>query len=128
MNATTGQQFAKMIRTNARINARTRDNRGSKYGSIKADILNDIMLATTTPGYFNEERTRLYRAAYPIWSAWMKHVDGYRIDGQLRCHLAALTPNEFVALIADMIDSGVTNNGLAEDYFSDMARTVFTAA
>ncbi|MCD2099570.1 hypothetical protein QNA24_29820 [Rhodococcus qingshengii] len=125
---TTGQQFAKMIRTNARINARTRDNRDSKFGSLKADILNDIMLATTTPSYFNEERTNLYRAAYPIWCAWMKHVDGYRIDGQLRCHLAALTPNQFVALIADMIDAGVTNNGLAEEYFTAMSRNLVAAA
>lgn len=121
-----GTEFAKMVRTNARINARTRDNRDGY--SMKADILEAIMLATTTPGYYNEERTKLYHAAYPIWSAWMKHVEGGRIDPALRCELLALSPWKFTALLGEMIDAGITNNGEAEMFFDNMARESRVAA
>jgi len=112
----TGTEFAGMVRKAARMSTRTRDRRDG--GSLKKDILEAIQASNHYPGYYNEERTRLYRAAYPVWMAWRKHVDGYRIDGLLRYRIDQLTPWQFAGLLGEMIDAGVTNTFQGELFFS----------
>ena len=60
------------------------------------------------------------RALYAPLLSWNKHVEGYRIDGELAMNLRALSPYQFVALLGQMHDAGVTNVGEGERFFSAM--------
>lgn len=124
----TGTEFAKMVRKAKQMNSRTRNYRDSKFTGLKDDILEDIMTNNSYPGAFNEERTRLYNAAFTVMLAWNKHVRGYRIDPVLNAKLQKLTPWEFAGFLGDMIDAGISNVGEAEYYFQDMARQMRIAA
>jgi hypothetical protein len=116
----TGEQFAAAVRKSFQIGPRTRDRRDG--GSLKADILESIANAVTYPGYYGPERTALSRAAWPTYLSYQKHVDGYRIPGELRFMITSMSPWQFTALIGEMIDAGVTNVGEGERFFADMAQ------
>lgn len=123
---TTGEQFTSTIRKSFRINSRTRDYRDG--GSIKADMLESIRNAVFYDGYYGPERTELSRAAFGALQSYDKHIDGYRVAGELRYYITSMSPWNFAALLGEMIDAGVTNCGEGERFFSDMARRVRQAA
>lgn len=122
---TTGQELAATLRKSFRIGPRTRDYRDGR--SLKADLLESIENAITYPGYYGPERTELSRAASGALRSYQKHVDGYRIDGELRMHIVDLSPWYFAALLGDMVDAGITNVGEGERYFEQLARDVRAA-
>lgn len=115
---TTGEQFAATIRRSMHIGPRTRSRRDGV--DIKRDVLESIRNAIQYDGYYSEERTALSRAAIGVLHSYDKHVDGYRIDGTLRFKITTMTPWEFVGLLGEMIDAGVTNVGEGERYFAQM--------
>lgn len=115
---TTGRQFADAVRKSFRIGTRTRDGRDG--GSVKRDMLESIANAVLYPGYYGEERTNLSRAAWGTYLSYEKHIDGFRVDGNLHHRITKMTPYQFAGFLGDMIDSGVTNVGEGERYFQQM--------
>lgn len=116
----TGEQFTAAVRKSFRISSRTRDHRDG--GSLKADMLESIRNAVTYPGYYGPERTELSRAAWGTYLSYEKHVEGYRIPGELRFRIVSMSPWQFAGLLGEMIDAGVTNCGEGEHFFANMAR------
>lgn len=122
---TSGQQLAAALRKGAAINSRSRDRRDGS--SIKERMLEDIRVACEYGGYFNAEKTALYRTASGAVRSYDKHVDGYRIDGELRFEITSLSPWMFAALLGDMVDAGITNVGEGERYFEQLTREMRAA-
>lgn len=123
---TKGQQFAKVMRSNLGIGARTR--RFRKGVDLHAEILDCIRNATYYPGYYTGERAELFQAAFGAQVAYTKHIAGYRADVNVTAHINSLTPHQFCALIGDMIDAEITNVGEGELFFAEMARSLFAQA
>ena len=126
MNTTTGQALTATLRKSFRINSRTRDYRDG--GSIKRDMLDSIRNAVVYPGYYGAERTELSRAAWGTLAAYDKHVEGFRIAGELRFQIVSMSPYAFAAFIGRMVDAGVTNCGEGERFFNNMTRELHAAA
>lgn len=119
MGMTKGRKLADSLRKNFSIGARTRRYRG---GDLHADMIEALRNATFYPGYYADERHDLFAAAYGVYLAYVKHVDGYRIDGVLRARISQLSPYRFAALLGEMFDAGVTTTGEGERFFAEMAR------
>lgn len=122
MTATTGQQLTTSLRKSFKIGPRTRDRRDGV--SLKRDMLDSIRNAISYEGFHGPERTALCRAAAGALYSYEKHVDGYRIDGELRAHIVGMTPYRFAAFLGEMVDAGVTNVGEGEQFLARMARQV----
>lgn len=120
-----GTEFAQMVRKNLQMNTRTRNNRGGH--NLKRDILEAIGNAVFYPGYYNEERTVLYRAAYPAYCSYVKHVKGGRIDGMVAYHIEKMSPWQFAGFLGEMIDAGVTNAFEGEMFFNGMREVAYAA-
>jgi hypothetical protein len=117
---TTGKQLTAVLRKSFQVGPRTRDYRDGL--SLKDRMLESIDNAITYPGYYGPERTALSQAASGALRSYQKHVDGYRIDGELRYQITSMSPWKFAALIGDMVDAGITNVGEGERYFQQMAK------
>lgn len=125
-NPTAGQIFADTIRKSFGVGTRTR-----RYGKLfghRTDLHNAMIEAIENavqlPGYYNAERTEIYRAAWGAAMSYRKHVNGYRIDGVLAQQINAMSAYRFAALLGRMIDAGVTTTGDGERFFQDMAREI----
>lgn len=116
---TKGQQFAKTMRSNLGIGARTRRHR--KGTDLHAEILDCIRNATYYPGYYSGERATLFQAAFNAQVSYTKHIAGHRADATVVAHINALSPWQFCALLGDMVDAGISNVGEGERFFADMA-------
>ncbi|MFJ4974232.1 hypothetical protein ACIP6X_02575 [Streptomyces coeruleorubidus] len=123
---TKGQQFAKTMRSNLGIGARTRRHR--KGVDLHAEILECIRNATYYPGYYTGQRAELFQAAFNAQVSYTKHIAGYRADATVVAHVNALSPWQFCALLGDMVDAGIANAGEGERFFADMARRLFAQA
>ena len=123
---TKGQQFAKVMRSNLGIGARTRRHRGGV--DLHAEILECIRNATYYPGYYTGERSELFQAAFGAQVSYGKHIAGYRADANLVAHINALSPWQFCALLGEMVDAEITNVGQGEQFFADMARDLLAPA
>jgi hypothetical protein len=119
---TSGQQLAQTLRKGFGINSRSRDRRDG--GSIKRDMIEAIENAVALPGYCGPAKTAIYATASAVVRSHRKHVDGYRIDGQLRYHITSMTPWEFAGLLGEMVDAGITNVGEGEVFYAAMAKRV----
>lgn len=122
---TAGQVLTAEIRRYFRINSRTRTTRNGQ--NLRAEIIDMLQLANTLPGYYSEATHVALNGTYGIYLSWMKHIDGYRIDGMLRYRLTSMTPWEFSALLGQMLDAGVTNVGEGETFFANMSRETVAA-
>ncbi|MEU8968142.1 hypothetical protein AB0D11_02505 [Streptomyces monashensis] len=123
---TKGQQFAKTMRSNLGIGARTR--RFRKGVDLHAEILECIRNATYYPGYYTGERAELFQAAFGAQVSYGKHIAGYRADATVIAHINSLSPWQFCALIGDMVDAGITNVGEGEAFFAEMGRRLYAQA
>lgn len=123
---TKGQQFAKVMRSNLGIGARTR--RFRKGVDLHAEILECIRNATYYPGYYTGQRAELFQAAFGAQVSYVKHIAGYRADATVVSHVNALSPWQFCALLGDMIDAEITNVGQGEVFFTEMARRLYAQA
>ncbi|MEV6696201.1 hypothetical protein AB0M68_03435 [Streptomyces sp. NPDC051453] len=123
---TKGTQFAKTMRSNLGISARSR--RFRKGVDLHAEILECIRNATYYPGYYTGERAELFQAAFSAQVSYTKHIAGYRADATVVAHINALSPYQFCALIGDMIDAEISNVGEGERFFAEMDRRVYGQA
>lgn len=124
--STKGQIFAREMRSYLHIGARTRRfaKRWNKDGH--RDVMQAIADANNYP--MGTGREAAFRTAYSALCSWEKHIDGYRADAVLVSHVNAMTPHQFVGLIADMIDAGISNVGEGERFFAEMARRIYAEA
>jgi hypothetical protein len=123
---TKGQQFAKTMRNNLGIGARTHRHR--KGVDLHAEILECIRNATYYPGYYTGERAELFQAAFGAQVSYGKHIAGYRADAKVVAHINALTPWQFCALLGDMVDAGINNVGEGERFFAELRTKLYSQA
>lgn len=121
----TGTEFAKMVRKNFGISARTRTYRRGL--NLKNEMLEAIANSNNYPGYYSEEKTVLFRAAYPVFNSYVKHVTGGRIDGMTAFRIEQMTPWQFAGFLGEMIDAGITNNFEGEMFFQNMRKMELAA-
>jgi hypothetical protein len=122
---TSGTEFAKMVRKYFHIGAQTRTHRGGR--NMKDEILEAIATSNNYPGYYNEDQTKLFRAAYPIFNAYLKHVKGHRIDGMTAYEIEMMSPYKFAGFLGEMIDAGITNSFEGELFFQNMRKVLVAA-
>jgi hypothetical protein len=130
MTATTGKQFAALVREIFRIGTRTRANRET-YGtkrrtqiliSYDRDDLTTDILGYVTETVFernaqpSEERD-IVRAAWGAVCAWEKHIKTGRAGFSQCRYLKSLSPYQFTKLLGEMVDAGITNTGQGEQWF-----------
>lgn len=104
------------------MSARTRTYRDGM--NMKDQILEAIANSNNFPGYYSEAKSELFRAAYPAFNAYLKHVKGYRIDGMTAYRIERMTPWQFAGFLGEMIDAGITNNFEGELFFQNMREKV----
>jgi hypothetical protein len=115
---TTGREFATTMLRNFGIGARTRRTRDGM--NMVTEIIEAVERATYLEGYYGEEKIRIFRAAFAPVGGYQKHILGYRARPETCAKIQAMSPYQFVMLLADMIDAGVTNMGEAETYFGSL--------
>jgi len=120
-----GTEFAKMVRKNFGMSARTRTYRNGL--NMKDEILEAIANSNNYPGYYNETKSAIFHTAYPIMNAIIKHVKGGRIDPMVAYQIEMMSPWQYAGFLGEMIDAGITNNGEAEIYFQNMRKMAVAA-
>ncbi|MFH9798126.1 hypothetical protein [Streptomyces virginiae] len=126
--STKGQIFAREMRAHLHIGARTRRFAKRWIADGHRDVMQAIADANNYRGSLNAEREAIFRTAFSALCSWEKHIDGYRTDAALISHINAMTPYQFVGLIGDMIDAGISNVGEGERFFAEMRRRLFAQA
>lgn len=127
--STKGQIFAREMRSYLNVGPRTRRFNSQKWTEDgHRDVLRLIAEASYNPGMRNAEREAIFQTASAALRSWEKHIDGYRADATLVAHINSMTPHQFIGLIGDMIDAGISNVGEGERYFAAMARRVYAQA
>lgn len=119
---TRGEELTSTLRRILSVGTRTRRYRNRL--DLHEAMLEAIENATVYPGYYTGDTNDALQGAWAVYSAYQKHVGGYRIDGTLRRHITELSPYQFAAFLGRMVDAGVTNNGEGERFFQEMAREV----
>jgi hypothetical protein len=132
METTAGQNLTATLRRYFSVGSRTRRYRKSRWGShfddLHADMIEAIRQAAVYPGSFVPATNDALRAGFGAAMSYDKHVGGYRIDGTLRQRISEMTAWQFAALLGEMVDAGVTCTGDGERFFSEMTRTLRSAA
>lgn len=123
---TAGQIFARDMRKNLGIGARTRRFKGS--ADMHREILEGIANAMFTPGYYGEPRQAIFRTAFAAYSSYEKHIHNGRASAELIAHINALSPWQFCNLLGEMVDAGISNVGEGERFFRQMRDRVFAPA
>ncbi|MGZ0231095.1 hypothetical protein [Streptomyces sp. CPS1] len=123
---TKGQKFAKVMRSNLGIGARTR--RFRKGVDLHAEILDCIRNATYYPGYYAGERAELFQAAFGAQVSYTKHIAGYRADAAVVAHVNALSPWQFCTLLGEMVDAEISNVGEGERFFAQLRTELYAQA
>ncbi|MFK0045558.1 hypothetical protein ACIQU4_15795 [Streptomyces sp. NPDC090741] len=126
--STKGQIFAREMRAYLHIGARTRRFAKRWTADGHRDVMQAIADANNYCGSLNAEREAIFRTAFSALCSWEKHIDGYRADAALISHINAMTPHQFVSLIGDMIDAGISNVGEGERFFAEMSRRLYAQA
>jgi hypothetical protein len=114
---TAGTEFATTTARYFHIGPQTRRYR--KGADLHADVTEAVHMAATFPGYYSESTQQALRAAFAAVCGYEKHILGYRARPATCARVAAMTPRQFIAMLADMIDKGISNNGQAETYFQN---------
>lgn len=122
---TKGQRLTAELRRYFSVGPRTRRYRNS--ADLHRDMIDMLTNNAHYPGYYSPAITEILNGTFGVALAYGKHVGGYRIDGLLRAHIAAMTPWQFAALLGQMVDASVTNTGEGELFFQNMARQIRTA-
>lgn len=114
-----GHDFTAELRAMLHIGPRTRWYRRNRFGNLTRDnTLERIYTAFNYPGYDDTRRTEILRAGYTALNAWLKHVEGYRIDPTLRARITEQSPYAWTAYLGTMVDSGCANMAEFETWFS----------
>lgn len=123
---TKGQRFAKDMRKNLGIGTRTRRHR--KGADLHAEIRECIRNATYNTGWYSEQRTELFRAAFGAEMSYEKHIAGYRVDPSVQRYVSELSPYQFCALLGRMVDAGISNVGEGEIFFQELRAELYAQA
>lgn len=127
--STKGQNFAREMRSYLHIGPRTRRFNSKKWTvDGHRDVINLIAEASYNPGMHNADREAIFRTASAALRSWEKHIDDCRANPVLVYRINEMTPHQFVGLLGDMIDAGITNAGEGERYFAEMARRMYAEA
>lgn len=110
---TPGQQFAATLRDLRRIGPCTRryrayPGRGRGQEEVIQSML-DTVADTVCHEIYSDAENGVLRCGWGAVCSWEKHVEGGRINPSQRSYLQSLTPWQFVALLGEMTDAGVTN-------------------
>jgi hypothetical protein len=123
---TAGQTFTSEIRTMFSIGPRTRWYRkgGALVQLTRNEIIREVFEAIGNyRGSESTERTAILDSAYRPLLAWIKHIDGARVDAALVMAVAVdSSPWEWTAYIGRMVDSDCANAGQFEAWFNREAR------
>lgn len=117
-NITAGTEFAVMMLKNHGISPRTRHVRDGL--NMVTEIIESIERAAYLPGYYSDEKARVFRTAKTAADGYRKHIEGYRARPETCAKVRAMSPRQFVMMLADMIDASVGHMGDAERYFAAM--------
>jgi hypothetical protein len=127
--STKGQNFAREMRAHLRIGPRTRRFNSRKWTEDgHRDVMQAIADANNYPGSTTAEREAIFQTAFAALCSWEKHILGGRADASLVAHINQMTPYQFVALIGEMVDAGISNVGEGEQFFANMARRYYAQA
>jgi hypothetical protein len=113
---TAGQKFTASMVKNLGIGGRTRAYRNGL--SLREDILDAVVNATTIPGYYSEQRTAEFQVAYASVNGYRANSGGNRVDAIVGWYLCeGLSIYQFVKMLGRMVDAGVTTSYQAEQFF-----------
>ncbi|MFJ6069083.1 hypothetical protein ACIQHU_39340 [Streptomyces tendae] len=127
--STKGQNFTREMRTHLHIGVRTRRFSTKKWTEDgHRDVMQAIADANNRPGSTTAEREAIFQTAFSALCSWEKHILNGRADAGLVAHINQMSPYQFVGLIGQMIDAGISNVGEGEQFFADMARTFYAQA
>lgn len=111
-----GQTFTKTIRKNMSIGPRTKRFRNGE--NMHIEIVRRVRDAACYPsGTATDEAIRV---GYTAVNAYMKHIEGYRLDPVLCSNIRNMSPWAFTAFLGELVDSGVSNMAEAEIYFGSI--------
>lgn len=121
---TAGQILAATLRASFHIGTRT--GRFGKIFGARVDLhtamVESIVNAVQYAGYYSPEKTEILRAGWGAAMSYSKHVQGYRISGDLAYRINSMSAYQFAALLGRMVDAGVTCTGDGERFFAEMRR------
>ena len=113
---TAGQTFTASMVKNLGIGTRTRLRQ-----NLREDILEAVQRAATIPGYYSEQRTAVFSAAYPAVNGYHANSGGSRVDSIVGWYMReGLSAYQFVKMLGRMVDAGVTNAYQAEQFFRSL--------
>lgn len=125
--STKGQNFAREMRAHLHIGVRTRRLNSKKWTEDgHRDVMQAIADANNLPS--GSERDAIFQTAFSALCSWEKHILNGRADAGLVAHINQMTPHQFVGLVADMVDAGISNVGEGEQYFAGLARNLYAQA
>jgi hypothetical protein len=87
---------------------------------LHAEIVEAVTYAVTAPGYFTENTQAALRIGWAAVNAYEKHIGGYRATPEVVSKINQMSAFQFVKLLGQMIDAGVSNNGEGERFFQTM--------
>jgi len=116
MTETAGQKFTATARRYFHIGTRTRQT-----AAKRTDLMEAIANACYYPGYYTEATQAAFAGAGNALRSWDKHVEGYRIAGDLKYRMECMSMWHFTALLGQLIDD-CENVGQAEVWFQNLAR------
>lgn len=126
MATTEGQALTAALRRYFSIGTRTRRYRKDGYGDHDRDLHSAMVEAIIYAAQYDSFHATATQQALEghgaIAHAYVKHVLGHRIDGELARRISEMTPWQFAAMLGDMVDAGVTNTGEGERFFAEMAK------
>ena len=128
---TAGQELAAALRYYLSVGTRTRRHRRDACGyvaDLHSQMIEAIMEAAQLPGAHSKRIEAALRPGYGAALAYEKHVQGYRISGNLAAKINAMSPWQFAGLLGQMVDVGVENTGQGERFFHEMHRAVAAGA
>jgi hypothetical protein len=120
MNNTAGKALTTTLCRYFSVGPSSRRHRAGQ--DLHIEMVEAIQHAATLPGYFSEGTQSALRPGFGAAGAYVKHVRGFRISGTLAYQINSMSPWHFAALLGQMVDANVTNNGEGERFFSDMSR------
>src|SRR4051794_13649216 len=96
-NTTAGTEFAAAMLRNHGIGPRTRRTRDGL--NMVTEIIESVERAASLPGYYSDEKARIFRAAKTAVDGYQKHIAGYRARPETCAKVQAMSPRQFVLLL-----------------------------
>lgn len=127
---TAGQTLTATIRRVKGIGTSSRWGRTNPLGGrlTHADVMATLIENGQYRGIYSEATTAALAPGFAIACGWDKHVEGYRINGEVIAALRALSPWQLCAFLGRLVDAGITNVGEMETWLAQHGREYVKAA